>query len=810
MSNQFLNKLKNVETSRANLENILASKDIDVGTSKSLPSLVAQVSKLKNPNWTENDEKWAGLVEREAPVDYYKGDDDWKDLINIDQIIADNDNTSYQGAVFMLFRVSANPDDSWTSSYMSGFNAYKFSDNPSSTPTSAAHTWNDEKDIVAENGERFRWVLCFTSSTTCRGSWGAQYLVPEAVVYYKGQFRFCCLLNCDSNQYYLSNYSDESSTSTTRTSISGSTSNYYNSPKYFEIKEGVTCDVVTGHYSCLNTVKTVIINGIVRSTIYMSRCPDLRYFVYTNQVTPQMRVNLPSYIQASENDRCYIKFNYPINLRGTNNSSQGNTMDGYSVGSFQYNNYTDLYLNDIGKLYRYNFSYNNNCDIKINNILDGYDSSNITYDTFGYNNSCNIDINEIFSVGNECFEYCEDTNIKIGTIWGGIGNYAFRYCNKMNTDIICKSKSSTTYSVGYQPFLGTNIKVVDMSESRINSIGYYSSSLGNEYPPSYGDYFYNYSFAGNPTIEVVKLSNYVTTLYSNTFSYMTNLKEFDMGSGVTTLGTSVFKHCESLETIICSPTLQTLNNYCFQYCSSLKTIDLGQQVTQLPQYCFSNCSSLDNIVLPNSLTTFNVYCFEYCSSLKTITLPNELTILPDYCFQYCSSLETINTTGEITKIGAFCFQYCSNLKNIFDFSKVVSIGQDVFVACKSLQLKLNDLSGIISNDALKDTWSYIICDTDFDIVSNLYLWGAKWDNQGVLNFLYSLPTRDTQSSYTIYMGYSYPAQYTSTDTPTNSIYQYIKNKYVIEQDGKLVYTDSSTGGAQTIQQYVNAKKWVLA
>lgn len=804
MSNQFLNKLKNVETSRANLENILASKDIDVGTFKSLPNLVAQVSKLKNPNWTENDEKWAGLVEREAPVDYYKGDDDWKDLIDINQIIEDYDTTSYQGAVFMLFRVSANPDDSWTSSYMSGFNAYKFSDNPSSTPTSAAHTWNDEKDIVAENGERFRWVLCFTSSRTCTGGWNAQYLVPEAVVYYKGQFRCCALLPYGS-QYYLSSYSDEDSTSTNSSGVSGYTSNYYNTPKYFEIKEDVICDVVSGSYSGTYSVKTVIINGVVRSTIYMGKCPDLRYFVYTNPITPQMRVCLPRSIQATKDDRCYIKFNYPIQLRGTN-ISDGCRQDGFAVGNFLYNNYTDIYLNNINKLYYNNFCYNKNCNIKINNITSNSDPGN-SYDGFAYNLNCNIDINEISSVTSYMFEYCKDSNIKIGTIWGGIGSFAFRYCNKMNTDIVCKSNSSTTYSIGYQPFWGTNIKVVDMSESRITTI----SNDGSDLVIDTNDRYTGRScFVNNSSIEVIKLSKYITSVSDYCFSYMANLKEIDLGDSMTSLGQYCFYHCENLETIICPPTLQTIGNYCFRYCSSLKTIDLGQQITQLPQYCFSNCASLESISLPNSLTTFSPYCFEHCSSLKTITLPNELTILPQYCFQYCSSLETINTTGQITSIGALCFQYCSNLKNIFDFSNVISIGQDAFMACKSLQLKLNNLSGIISNDALKDTWGYIICDTDFDIVSNLYLWGAKWDNQGVLNFLYSLPTRDTQSSYTIYMGYSYPAQYTSTDTPTNSIYQYIKNKYVIEQDGKLVYTDQATEGAQTIQQYVNAKKWVLA
>lgn len=804
MSNQLLNKLKGIETSRASLENLLKEKEIDIGNSKSLPSLVAQVSKLKNPNWTESSEKWGGLTEEETPVDYYKGDDDWKDLIDIDSIIDEYDSTSYQGAVFMLFRVSANPDDSWSSSYLDGFTAYRFSDTKT-VSTSLAHTWDADQDIVAENGERFRWIICFTSSTTCTGAWVAQYLVPEAVVYYKGQFRGCTLSNYNSGQYYLSRYSDPSSDSTNDFYISGATSYYYNTPKYFEIKEGVICDVVTGSPNTVYSVKTVIINGIVRSTIYLGICPDLRYFIYTNQVTPEMRVCLPKNIQATENDKCYIKFNYPIVLRGTYNYS-GSDSNGFGIGNFMYNNYTNIYLNDISNLYRFNFSDNNNCNIKIKNILNGNTSTDTT--TFGYNKNCNIDIEEIYAVGGNCFDFCKNTNIKIGTVWGGIGNFAFRYCNKMNTDIICKSKSSTTYSVGVQPFYGTNIKVIDMSESRITSIANDGSS-----PRVSDSQYQNYqrfSFANNPTIEVIRLSNYITSIGDYEFSYMTNLKEFYMGNNVTSLGTYAFTHCEKLETLICSNTLQSIGGYAFSYCSSLKTIDLGKQITKIPEYCFQYCTSLENVVLPDSLTTFGDYCFLYCTSLKTITLPNELTILPKYCFQYCSSLETISTTGTITNIGSYCFSYCSSLKNIFDFAGVVTIGQYAFEFCKSLTLKLNDLSGIVSGNALRNTWSYIICDTNFDIVSNLYLWGAKWDNQGVLNFLYSLPTRKTTSSYTIYMGYSYPAYYTSNTAPTNSVYQYIKNKYVIEQDGKLVYTESTTEGAKTINDYVTGKNWVLA
>ena len=809
MSNQFLNKLKNVETSRANLENILASKDIDVGTSKSLPSLVAQVSKLKNPNWTENDEKWAGLVEREAPVDYYKGDDDWKDLINIDQIIEDNDSTSYQGAVFMLFRVSANPDNSWSSSYFGGFNAYKFSDNPSSTPTSAAHTWNEDNDIVAENGERFRWVICFTSSTTCTGAWSPTYLVPEAVVYYKGQFRLCVLYSSYNSYRYLSSYNSPTSTSTSSSYVGiGSTNGASNSPKYFEIKEGVTCDVVAGSSSNYYPVRTVIINGLVKSSVYLGKCPNLRYFVYNNEVAPQLRFNFPEGISATEDDRCYIKVNGDINLRSDSGSDSN-----FYLGNFTNNNCVDLYLNNIKyPYYDYNtFGRNTNCNIKIADVTFVENQSSDSGGPFSFNYRCNIDIGDVSLVPPYTFSDSQDTNIKIGTIWGGIGDCAFLNCNKMNTDIICKSNSSTTYRLGRQPFYGTRIKLIDMSESRISSISSTSSIYSTGFSSDYRwRYMMSSSFARNTNIEVIKLSNFITSLGACSFYEMSNLKELYLGNSITSIGERCFMNCTSLETVTLPATVQSISEYAFSNCVTLKTVDLGQQITRIPKNCFEYCESLENVILPNSLTTFEEYCFFHCSSLKSIDLPNELTILPQYCFSLCKLLESVNSTGKITNIGQYCFNGCGKLKNIFDMSNVISISERAFYECESLLIKLNNLSGIVNTNALKDTKTSILCDTDFDIVSNLYLWGAKWTNENVLGFLYSLPTREEQSDYTIYMGYSSPAYYSGNETPSNSIYQYIKNKYVIEQDGKLVYTDQATGGAQTIQQYVNAKKWVLA
>ena len=84
-----------------------------------------------------------------------------------------------------------------------------------------------------------------------------------------------------------------------------------------------------------------------------------------------------------------------------------------------------------------------------------------------------------------------------------------------------------------------------------------------------------------------------------------------------------------------------------------------------------------------------------------------------------------------------------------------------------------------------------------ELSDNLNLRNGDWTFENALAFLYSLPTRAEQSAYTIYIGYL---------NGQGLLWDYLDNKYVVEQDGKLVFTESSTSGAQTIQQYVNAKK----
>ena len=86
MSNLMLTKLKHIEQSRKDLQTILENKGVDLNSSnKSLDSLITNVSQLNKDNIVNADD-WTGVEEQEEPT-YWKGDEDWGTVIDIDAIM---------------------------------------------------------------------------------------------------------------------------------------------------------------------------------------------------------------------------------------------------------------------------------------------------------------------------------------------------------------------------------------------------------------------------------------------------------------------------------------------------------------------------------------------------------------------------------------------------------------------------------------------------------------------------------------------------------------------------------------------------
>lgn len=301
MSNLMIDKLKSIDSTRKDLQTILEGKGVDLtGSSKSLSSLVSNVSQLSLNNEVNPDE-WEGVTKREDPGTYWKGDEDWRELIDIDAIM-EADTNNYTGKVFFLIRCSDNAvlDTSatgYTQYAIVGLQAFRFSDSDETTlSTTTAHKFDSSKDIVAPNGERFRWIIGYTNATTAVVLWQGAYFVPEAVVYWSGTYRGLCFEDIPpastaslGKGYAYDNGSGGTSYLTTF-SITNYNSSYLTgtAPRYFEIKDGVTTQFLTGYtsdrwsYNLINTrTQTIIIDGTVVCEFYHASSPYCAYFKST-------------------------------------------------------------------------------------------------------------------------------------------------------------------------------------------------------------------------------------------------------------------------------------------------------------------------------------------------------------------------------------------------------------------------------------------------------------------------------------------------------------------------------------------------
>lgn len=789
MSNALYNKLVSIEATRKDLKNILESKNINTTNIESLSGLVSEVSKLQNIDYTQSDYVWEGITEIEEPIDYYKGDDDWKDEIDIQSLIKnDSVSSTYTGKVLFLIRVSDNLESSFTSNCLKGFAAYKFSDTQELT-TNIAHTWDTDKDIVVTSGERFRWVIGYVSNTTSVVYWCSEYFIPEAVIYYSGTYRGICLQDIYSSFNYTASGSE--------TAYCGANkSSNCRGPKYFEVKESVTTQFIGGTINEIykdSRIRTVIIDGKINVQFAGLAAPNLEYFRYSGGNCTRS-FSGPNYV-SNPNICSYITITNKIDA---------------SFNNFSYIQNANIYLKGTSKSIGSNFQYNEKCNIKINQIDDS-----INENAFRYCEQCKIDINtDVNDIGNYAFYQLYDSYIKIGIIYGNIGSYAFRDCYLFNQDIICKSNSSENKTLGSACFAHTGIRYIDLSESRLINITGSVSNDGVYNSPSSNSYRYSYSFSACNDLEEIKLSKYTLNIIPYCFYGLENLKIIDVGESLQTIGTYAFQNCKSLQSIVLPDTLKTVQSHPFKGCTNLETLYIGSPlITSLPEGCFSNLTALKYITLPVALTSISSQCFLNSTSLEVITLPETIATINTNAFDNCYNLKKVYCAGKVSQINDYAFNKCYNLEEIFDLNNLTVVGQYIFKECLKLNICLpKNINNTFNALAFSCTGARITLPSDMLVINNFNLNGSNWGLVALLDFLYSLPDRTSLIRYTITIGTNinkiHLGNLNSTDYYT-SIYSNIKNMYIKDNGTNLQWCDSADEDAITIATYVSNKNWTL-
>lgn len=656
----MIDKLKSIDSTRKDLQTILEGKGVNLtGSSKSLSSLVANVSQLSLNNEV-NPDKWTGVTKQEDPGTYWKGDGEWRELIDIDAIM-EADTNEYSGKVFFLIRCSDNPvldvsATGYTKYAIVGLQAFRFSDSDAATlSTTTEHKFDSSKDIVAPNGERFRWIIGYTNSTTAVVLWQGAYFIPEAVVYWSGTYRGLCFEDVApyNESSFGKGYSYDNGSGGNNFLTSFSITNYNSSyltcvgPRYFELKDGVTTQFLTGYTSnrylfsvISNRAKTIIIDGTVVCEFYHTAVKYCTYFRST-------KAGYRNYVSFATDDNDIMEDRYICaNVTGCKGTVYVSTYGGYIELT------GDMPIGSALSL-----GVMKNVSLLADNV-GGLNGGNV------YHN-CDIDLGVIQgNVGEKCFLNFNG-HLKFTRIEQNIGNWAFFNAKYIPNEIIVKKRDNytTTHTMGYGAFTGTNVEKIDLRDSAITALNTTIESPMNSLTTNattsavVRNPFYNAKY-----LKIIHLPKHMTTIPNYGLSYLQSLTTVTLPENLITIGNYAFYYDGQLESISIPNTVQIIGQEAFNGCRNLKTLQLDSPlITSLPTSMCYNCYALETVTLPPKLVTIGGNTFMYCRNLKRVVLPNSVTKLSAYAFQRMQIARisyTRDSGYNATRCWVFCLLLC--------------------------------------------------------------------------------------------------------------------------------------------------------
>ena len=162
----------------------------------------------------------------------------------------------------------------------------------------------------------------------------------------------------------------------------------------------------------------------------------------------------------------------------------------------------------------------------------------------------------------------------------------------------------------------------------------------------------------------------VTSIGNNAFSYCTNLIDADMSKALSLRSISTsFWGCTGLNNVVLNEGLATIGGSAFSFCEKLKSIQIPSTVTGIGGWCFQNCYGLEEVTFEDgiNLTTIGGATFIYCRSLKKIMIPKSVKEIlksgTNGAFEDCLDLESVifEPGSQLTTVEDFAFYNCNKL-----------------------------------------------------------------------------------------------------------------------------------------------------
>ena len=195
------------------------------------------------------------------------------------------------------------------------------------------------------------------------------------------------------------------------------------------------------------------------------------------------------------------------------------------------------------------------------------------------------------------------------------------------------------------------------------AIGYYFS---NHDPTS------TYYQTNMPPLKTLILSEGLTYIAPNTFTYLKQLTDLYLPSTLTRIGDDAFTGCSALKNIHISD----LASFCSIYNEELSLLGSNRDL-------YLNGTLVTDLVIPNGVISLG-NAFAYYSKLTSVVMPDSLVNIGYAAFDGCAYLRGVDFGENLFSIGALAFRNCTRLNNVDIPKSVKSIGEYAFYNCDSL------------------------------------------------------------------------------------------------------------------------------
>lgn len=271
-------------------------------------------------------------------------------------------------------------------------------------------------------------------------------------------------------------------------------------------------------------------------------------------------------------------------------------------------------------------------------------------------------------------------HIQIGTSCNTIGDRAFEDCTSAQS--LTLSKGVTT--IGNNAFKNCyNVASPLVLPERIESIGDGSFNncrnlTGDLYlPPSLktlgADAFKTCSQLTGGINITDNFTSVSSGAFAGSFQYPMSFNSLTLSNNVTSIGSNAFSYCSNLEgSLNFSDNVTSIGSYAFYYCSALSgSLTLSNSLTTIEDSTFSQCWNLSgNLTIPTTINSIGHRAFHNCTNFSnSLTIPESVTSVGNQAFYNCTRIDDLTITNNLTSIGSEAFAEMKSLSSRLSIPK---------------------------------------------------------------------------------------------------------------------------------------------